>query len=240
MNVSDQCDERGHNMKTIRKLRDTLIPLPPVLKAYFHKSLPEDIPYEYTDQIFAGFDHRGVPIISPKDYNSYDYRETLMSIVGYTLVTKAFCEALAAFIGDKKVLEIMAGTGCLTYGLRSCGVTIHATDDLSEGLYSKFWIDDLEQLDCIESIKKYGKDIDYLLVSWAADKAPLLTVVTLLRHMNPKAEIIYIGEPKGGCTGHDALWDRVTPIHDDEFYPAVSNYRSWYGLHDKPYLLRVK
>ncbi|MGL4737194.1 MAG: hypothetical protein ACRCW2_07010 [Cellulosilyticaceae bacterium] len=226
-------------MNTIRKLQDTLIPLPPALRAYFHKSLPGDIPFEYTDQIFAGFDSRGVPIIVPKDYNSYDYRETLMSLVGYTLVTQSFCQALSRFLGDKKVLEVMAGTGCLTYGLRSSGVTIHATDDLSEGLYSKFWIEDLEQLDCIESIKKYGKEIDYLLVSWAADTAPLLTVVRLLKHINPRAKIIYIGEPKGGCTGHDTLWEIVTPIHDNAFYQAVFNYRSWYGLHDKPYLLQV-
>lgn len=227
-------------MKTIRKLRDTLIPLPPVLKTYFHKSLPEDIPFEYTNQIFLGFDSNGVPIIMPKDYNSYDYREILMPIVGCTLVTKAFCSAMARFIGDKKVLEVMAGTGCLTYGLRNYGVNIHATDDLSEGLYSKFWIEDLEQLDCIESIKKYGKSIDYLLISWAAHKAPLLTVIQLLNYINPKAEIIYIGEPKGGCTGHDALWDMVTPISYDTFYQSVFNYRSWYGLYDRPYLLRVK
>lgn len=226
-------------MNTIRKLRDTLIPLPPPLRKYFHKCLPEDIPFEYTDQVFAGFDSRGIPIIVPKDYNSYDYRETLMPIVGYTLVTQSFCQKLANFIGNKKVLEIMAGTGCLTYGLRSCGVTIHATDDLSEGLYERFWIDDLEQLDCIESIKKYGRSIDYVLVSWAADKAPLLTVVGLLNHINPNAEIIYIGEPKGGCTGHDALWNMVTPICYDTFYQAVLSYRSWYGLHDKPYLLKT-
>lgn len=227
-------------MKTLYKLRDTLIPVPPVLRAYFHKLLPEDIPFEYTNQIFSGVDSSGVPIIVPKDYNSYDYREALMPIVGYTLVTHAFCKALSTFIGNKKVLEVMAGTGCLSYGLRQYGVKIHATDDFSEGLYSKFWIDDLEHLDCIESIRKYGKNIDYLLIAWPEYKAPLLTVVQLLHYVNPDAQLIYIGEPKGGCTGHDALWDMVTPIGYDPFYQAVFNYRSWYGLHDKPYLLRIK
>ncbi|MGL5676161.1 MAG: hypothetical protein ACRDDX_07095 [Cellulosilyticaceae bacterium] len=227
-------------MKTTYTLRDTLIAVPEALKTYFHKALPEDIPFDYTDQTFAGWDSKGVPIVRPKDYNSYDYREILMPIVGYTLVTKDFCKALATFIGNKKVLEVMAGTGCLTYGLRQYGVTIHATDDLSEGLYEKFWIDDLEQLDCIESIKKYGKDIDYILISWAAYKAPILTVVQLLKYMNPQAQIIYIGETKGGCTGHDALWDMVAPVGDNTFYPAVFKYRSWYGLHDRPYLLKVR
>lgn len=227
-------------MTTTYRLRDTLVAVPPSLKRYFHKELPEDIPFEYTNEIVAGFDGRGVPVIKFKDYNSYDYREILMPIVGYTLITKKFCEALATFIGEKKVLEVMAGTGCLTYGLRQCGVDIHATDDLSEGFYSKFWIDDLEQLDCIESIKKYGKEIDYLLIGWPAYKAPLLTVIHLLKYINPKAEIIYIGEARGGCTGHDTLWDRVAPISDDTFYQVVYNYKAWYGLMDRPYLLRVK
>ncbi|MDA3730187.1 hypothetical protein PBV87_01480 [Niameybacter massiliensis] len=226
-------------MRTIRKLGETLIPVPSVFKTYFHKDLPEDIPFDYTDQIYAGFDSCGVPIIIPKDYNSYDYRETLLPIVGYTLVTKNVCKALASFIKDKKVLEIMAGTGCLTYGLRSFGVNIHATDDYSEELLTNFWIKDLEQLDCIESVRKYGSQIDYLLISWCAQKAPILTVIQLLKHINPKAQIIYIGETKGGCTGNDALWDMVTPIRYNNFYEAVLCYRSWYGLHDRPFLLRI-
>ena len=227
-------------MKTLRKLEDTLIPVPPVFKTYFQKALPVDIPFDYTDQVCAGFDDRGRPIIIPKDYHSYDYRETLLPILGYTLVTKSFCKALASFIGAKKVLEVMAGTGCLTYGLRSYSVHIHATDDYSEELYSNFWIKDLEQLDCIESVRKYGADIDYLLMSWCAHKAPILTVIQLLKHINPKAQIIYIGETKGGCTGNDALWDMVTPIRYENFYEATLNYRSWYGLHDRPYLLKIK
>lgn len=61
----------------------------------------------------------------------------------------------------------------------------------------------------------------------------------LMREVNPKAKMIYIGEWSGGCTADDNFFEILKLIKNDtKFYEAVKNYLTWYCLHDRPYLIK--
>lgn len=199
---------------------------------YLKGDLIDDLPLEYSDTLF----HNGEYV--KHDYNAFLLRERLISIIGYSVATHKFCCALADYLKGAKCLEIMAGTGCLTYGLRLYGTDVIATDDLSWGIHGE-WIYDMEQLDCIAAIRKYGADIDYLIVSWPPMDNQMVEVVNALSEVNSKAKIIYIGEGAGGCTGCDKFWDKVELVSDNNWNKVYQAYRSWYGIHDKPYLLKI-
>lgn len=92
----------------------------------------------------------------------------------------------------------MSGKGTLSYVLKQEGVNIKATDDFS---WSKFtsmntWCD-IEQIDAIEAIEKYGKDMDYIIMSWCYMDNTGYKCLKKMREINPNCKMLYIGECQG-------------------------------------------
>ena len=46
------------------------------------------------------------------------------------------------------------------------------------------------------------------------------------------------GEPKGGCTGSDALWERF-PVQSLSGQPGWQDVVNWAGMHDRTWVLEV-
>lgn len=154
----------------------------------------------------------------------------------FALITKPFIKALANFIGDSKVLEVFAGSGLLTSQLKDAGVDIRATDNFSWNIET----DNVENIDAVEAVKKYS-DVDYILMSWQPyDKSHDYEMVQALKKYNPEARIINITEGYGGCIGSTAFYEAVEAVENDKFYDVTSSYERWKGVHDYPYLFKIK
>lgn len=143
--------------------------------------------------------------------------ERLVYLSSFNLLTTPFLNALSNYIGTAKCLEVMAGNGCIASNLMQRGVDIVITTDKKSGKkYNQVreWCDNIINLDAVKAIEIYGRDIDYLLMSWPPylDTVDYKCLMTL-RKVNPAAKIIYIGEP-GGCTGSIEFYDNVS-VHDD-------------------------
>ena len=93
-------------------------------------------------------------------------REVFIKNFGYWIINQQNVNNLKEFIGNSKVLEIMAGTGYVGNILAMNDIDIISTDDGSwNNTFNKIYRRD-ECIDCIKAIEKYGKECDVLLVSW--------------------------------------------------------------------------
>jgi hypothetical protein len=175
--------------------------------------------------------------------SSYPLRSAVIERMGFVLLSEKWLKPLAGWIGNRRCLEVMSGTGSLSYGLKQYGVNIKATDNFSWGKenpkakFNNYWTD-IENIDAIEAVNKYGKDTDIIIMSWAYMDDIAYRVLQAMREVNPNCVMIYIGEWEGGCTADDSFFESLIGIEDDKFDEAVSGLQRWDGIHDFAYLIK--
>ncbi len=162
------------------------------------------------------------------------WRTEYIKSFGFPLFAEDWVKPLAKWIGDRPCLEVMAGTGYLSYALSKYGCNIKATDDFSWS--SRFSnvnrFINVENLDCVEAIKKYGKDVKFIICSWPyMDDNAYRSLITM-REINPKCRMIYIGEDMGGCTANDKFFENIKLCEVKGFLDAVEKYKRWEGIYD--------
>ena len=201
---------------------------------YFGCPPPEDIPSE----LFIKDEYRSL----------HDYA---VSHMGYSTVTVRNCRILSEMIQYRNVLEIMCGLGSYTYMLRRFGVSAIATDDHSwidddpKFVHWKQnpWIDDIERIDAVSAIKKYGKQVDFVLMSWPPMNEDFAAqALETMRIVNKECRMIYVGEGKGGVTANNRFFDIMHDV--SEQYSGIDelrkSYHSWVnkGFHDQQYIIK--
>lgn len=148
----------------------------------------------------------------------------LQSCGMYGKITKDTAEDLSEIIGDGTVLDPMAGNGWAAKALREAGVKTIASDDDSWNI-SK----DIEKLDAMESLKKYGNKISHLLISWAPYGSDIdVKLLREAREKFPHITIINVGEGEQGCTGSPEFWNEIEEIDPGKRV----RYETTFGLHD--------
>ena len=176
------------------------------------------------------------------DWDATAYRNTIIQKCGYALIAYEWIRPLAQWIGNRRCLEIMAGSGALSFALSQCGVDIVATDD-------KSWTDprcnwfpapwsDVVQMDCLQAIQKYGKERAIIICSWPYMDDSAYRSLLEMRRVNPDAVMLYIGENWGGATANDDFFENLSLVEDDDFSAAVQNFKQMPGLHDFPMLVK--
>ena len=201
-------------------------------KTNYLDEIVENIPYKYTDH-WDSFE-AGTTIEAIK------LRETFIRKGMFALVSWQWVRPLAKWIREKRCLEVMAGRGWLSLALQSLGVDIIAADDYSWSK-ARNWaepVTEVEELDAVEAVKKYGNNIDLLIISWPYMDETAYNTIKELNNINSNVQIIYIGEEIDGCTANNDFHEHFQEIEDEEFQKAVSGFQQWWGLHDRVYLGR--
>lgn len=176
-----------------------------------------------------------------ESFSSTMFRRYALEHMGFSLLTKKFIKGLAKFIDDKKCLEIMSGHGCLSKSLQDEGIDIIATDNYSWNSrlnMSDKWTN-VEQIDCLEAIRKYGKNVSYILCSWIPYESTIgYEALKLMNEINPDCKMIVIGEGYGGCTADDLFFENIEEIDiKDDF---INDFRSWQGINDYVSMVKFK
>ena len=189
---------------------------------YCYGQIPESIPSELLHNI------RG----------SWEFRDKIIKVCGFSVVTMNWVRILASKLINKRGLEIMAGSGALSKALKDCGISITCTDSYDWESKDRFstWqkhFTNVENISAMDAVIKYGKDIDFIVCSWAPYGGnDFVKALNKLYEINPDCEIIYIGEEDGGCTADDEFFETydITYINDvNEIYPQ------FWGIHDYVY-----
>lgn len=195
------------------------------------------IPYEML--ISAEIGH-----ISSEDYMlSYQLKQEMMERGMFAFVSWRWVIPFAKWIGTRKVLEVMSGAGWLAKALREQGINLVATDtrkwERNLPMYGgNKWniVSPIEKLSANNAIKKYGKEIDIMIISWPYMDSSAYHAIRTLYAINPKALVVYIGEGERGCTAdrqfHDHFCISCNEI-DEGFLKAANLYQSWPGIYDR-------
>ncbi len=146
----------------------------------------------------------------------------------WALATQDLAEQLAAWIGDRAVLEIMAGAGWLARALSDAGVRVVATDD---GSWERTWFHRFlqpvyEVLPVEASVAVQTIPADVLLCSWPPYDDEAITAAAML--WGSERPIIYLGEGYGGCNAPESFW---RSFREEDAAPVIPLMR-WPGIHD--------
>ena len=204
-------------------------------------------PVGAVDLIIAQIHNKQIPESYPdfmiNNLERYEQRSKFIQQIGFSLVSLDWIIPLSKWIGCRKCLEVMSGTGALSFALLQQSVDIKATDNFSwdtENSWNKqknYWTD-IENIDVIEAIKKYGKNIDIIIMSWPYMDDTAYRVLQIMREVNPQCLMIVIGESHGGCTANDEFFDSIVEVEDNAFNVAVKEYKRWWGIYDYPQLVK--
>lgn len=197
--------------------------------------IPEDVK-EYLRQVVKGeipeFPpyHRQICYNEPGEF--FFARDVCTRRNMWAMIAKTWTDALAEWVGDRRVLEVMAGAGWLAKALRECDIDMIATDNYSwlewkPTIKDLGFLTDVEELNVVNAIKKYVDDVDVLLVSWPPQGH---TFTRALDYWDRKKPIVFIGE-EHGCTGDHLFWS----FFDYDWNDVIS-IPQWYSMHDLCYI----
>lgn len=166
-------------------------------------------------------------------------KEAYNDVGMFAFVSWKWVNPFVKWLDGRKCLEVMAGRGWLTHALRQKGVNVIATDNFSWAK-KRNWEEPLtpvDELDAIDSVRKFGADIDILIMAWPYMDDTAYEVIKELHKVNPSALVVYIGEGGGGCTASDLFFEHFKEEDDDTlFNRAAAEYERWEYLHDLMFL----
>jgi len=145
----------------------------------------------------------------------------------WAVVCRSWTDQLAEWIGNRQVLEVMAGRGWLAKALAEAGVDILATDDFSWKNGGGEPVYPVKKMDAIEAAGTIDRDI--LLMSWPPYNEDV--AAKTLWAWNYGRPVIYIGEPEGGCNANDRFYRMFQPFRSKANWFEL-DIPQWYGLHD--------
>ncbi len=199
------------------------------------------------EEILKIIENKEIPYNYPNDFTkNFHLRSKVIEDMGFVLISKDWISPFSDWIGSRKCLEIMAGSGALSYSLMQQGVNIITTDDFSWEMSEKqkLWWNNgklwtkIEKINYLDAIKKYGKDIDIIIMSWPYMDNMAARALIKMRKINPLCLMIYIGEGSGGCTANDRFFQLIRPIQDYSFEESVKKFKRWWGIYDYPMLVK--
>ncbi len=236
-------------LESDRLLKNGLLPQPlPTLL------LPDDIQdtiFKQVNQQYPKGDPRGdqlwnkysaaLPKLDRALRNFRDYLEDTYGMWSY--VNAPFAKALADYLNGAPVLEIMAGNGYISKGLRNNNANqqIYTTDSqawVKENETGKHPVTKIEKLDAVSAIKKYGDQVDYVIMSWAPDKGETdWEVLQLLRQDYPDIKFLVIGE-KDGATNSKKFWQEAHLSQDEDLQKVNQQLHSFDLIDEQIYLAK--
>jgi hypothetical protein len=215
--------------KTTSEIFETQINIP--------VEIPEEMPKYVVDRL-QFFNKEPDSLQDFEDYFSFDsshstkehrLKDAYQSAGMYGFVSWRWVRPFVEWIGQRKVLEVMAGRGWLTYALRQKGVDVVAIDDFS-WFTSYDPITDVIEMDAVTAVDVY-KDVDIVIMSWPFMDNTAYQVLKKMHESNPSALLVYIGE-YGGCTADELFFDHLVEVEDESFKEVARNFQSWHGFHD--------
>ncbi|MBE8167637.1 MAG: hypothetical protein HAW66_04665 [Shewanella sp.] len=128
--------------------------------------------------------------------------------------TKKLCREIKS-LGIKTCLEVGGGRGWLSKAMSE-----HSIDMICTDIESRESVYDVEEIDGVSAIDKYGETADALVISWPHDNAS-----EFIKKWSSGKWVIYIGESPTGCNAYMDFFENFK-LH------KVIEVPTWDYLHD--------
>ncbi|WP_353989941.1 SAM-dependent methyltransferase [Pediococcus argentinicus] len=170
------------------------------------------------------------------------YRDYLEDTYGmWAYISAPFINDLSKYIDGEPTLEIMAGNGYISKGLRAHDQNVIATDSLEwqkENQTGRHLVTDVEKLDALAALDKYQNQVQYVIMSWSPDGVPIdQEVLATMREKLPDATLICIGE-QNGATNTSDFWKQVKLVDPEATKTLNQHYSNFDLIHDQVYLIK--
>lgn len=174
------------------------------------------------------------------DHDLGEFRTYLQTRFGYwATITQDFTAAIKTNFPNQSFLELMAGNGYLSKGLRDIGVETYCTDDLSWAKYNQtgnLALTEIESLDALSALEKYGNQVDNVIVAWSPDREDIdYKVLQKIRQLN--VNFLLIGE-KNGATDSKEFWEAAKLVEDPRIDKINQSYSHYDLVQDQLYLVK--
>lgn len=174
------------------------------------------------------------------DHDLGEFRSYLQTRFGYwATITQDFVQAIKDEFPDQSFLELMAGNGYLSKGLRDLDMETYCTDDLSWSKYNQtgnLKMTEVESLDALSALQKYGTKVDNVLIAWSPDREDIdYKILQAVREL--PVNLLVIGE-KYGATDSKEFWDNATLVDDPRIERINQKYSRYDIVHDQLYLVK--
>ncbi|WP_412989748.1 SAM-dependent methyltransferase [Pediococcus siamensis] len=169
------------------------------------------------------------------------YRDYLEDHYGmWAYISAPFVKDLAAFLNGAPALEVMAGNGLISAGLKELDQPVFATDSqdwTQENETGKHALTLIEPLDALQAWQKYQHQVKYVIISWSPDKLPIdWQLLQAMRATNPAVRLICIGE-KFGSSGSHQFWQHAKYIENEAVKTLNRHFSHFDLIHDQVYLI---
>jgi hypothetical protein len=93
-------------------------------------------------------------------------------------------------------------------------------------------------MDALEAVRTYGKNVDFILMSWPYMDITAYKVLQTMRIVNPNIRLIYIGEDMSGCCADDNFFESMDEIYTEGMQDVNLKFCSFPSIHDRVYLIK--
>ncbi|MGX7051855.1 methyltransferase domain-containing protein [Leuconostoc palmae] len=165
-----------------------------------------------------------------------EFRQLLITEFGVWFVPNyLWLHDLKQFINNRRTLEIMAGNGLISAGLRQLGCPITAIDNFKWQCQDvnapNLWTNVIQE-EALMALKKYQYDV--IIMSWAPDtNDDDFSILNYLKKHEFSGDFIVIGEPFGH-TNSSQFWQSAK-LNKNEL--LNKNYHSFDTIDDHIYLI---
>jgi len=201
---------------------------------------PAKVTLEIPTEMLEGCSHNSIQFefdITSLDFNkSFLERDTYLKAGMVGFVSWRWVNPFVDWINGRKCLEIMSGRGWLSHALKLKDVDVIATDNLSWQKSSKNWdetLTDIEEIDAVQAIEKYGADVDIVICSWPIPDDTAFKSLKRLNEVNPKAVFVFIGEARSVTCADIDFYEHFKEIEDEKFQLVAEKYQSWAGIPER-------
>ncbi|WP_461239846.1 SAM-dependent methyltransferase [Paucilactobacillus sp. N302-9] len=173
--------------------------------------------------------------------NFRDYLEQTYGMWSY--VNAPFVSDLSKYIAGRNTLEVMAGNGYISSGLRNLnrGQTIFTTDNQawrSENATGNHPVTQIEKLDALSAFEKYKSQIDFVIMSWSPDKLTIdWQLLQAIRDSKLDITLITIGE-QDGATGSHEFWSNAHYIEPEMAAKLSTHLKTFDLIDEQVYLVK--
>ena len=236
-------------LESDRLLKNCLLPqpLPKLL-------LPDDIQdtiFQYINAHYPAGDTAGDQLwnqfsdaLPQLDKLLRSYRDYLEDTYGmWAYISAPVISDLSHYLNRAPVLEVMAGNGYISKGLRNLSQTqtIFTTDSQAwtkENETGKHPVTTIEPLDALAALQRYGSEVDYVIMSWAPDKQTTdWELLQAIRADYPNITLITIGE-QNGATNSKAFWQNAQFVEPEATQQLNRNFDTFDLINEQIYLVK--
>lgn len=189
------------------------------------------------DKVWNAFSN-ALPRLDAALRNFRDYLEDTYGMWAY--ISAPFVNDLSQYLNGRPTLELMAGNGYISKGLRDKQpsqqiFTTDSKDWTKENETGKHPVTNIEQLDALSAIEKYGDQVGSIVMSWSPDGQEIdWQVLQEIRQLKNQPEFIVIGE-QNGATDSKTFWQNADLTESE---PLNRNFSRFDLIHDRVYIVK--